>query len=73
MVGLRGGACAPFPAGSAYSRGAPHPGIGAEGTKTMSHKPPREDKKKALLTPKEKKALKQQKKQAGDVVPLARH
>lgn len=39
----------------------------------MSHKPPKEDKKKPLLTPKEKKAIKQRKKQAGDAVPLIKH
>ncbi len=36
----------------------------------MSHQPPKEGKKKALLTPKEKKAIKQQKKHAGDASPL---
>jgi hypothetical protein len=40
---------------------------------TMSHRPPKEDKKKALLTPKEKKAIKQQKKHAGDAAPLIKH
>jgi len=39
----------------------------------MSHKPTREDKKKALLTPKQKKTAKQQKKHAGDPVPLIKH
>ena len=39
----------------------------------MSHKPPKEDKKKPLLTPKEKKAIKQQKKHARDPVPLIKH
>jgi hypothetical protein len=58
---------------SAYSRRAPRSVIGAEGANTMSHKPPRERKKKALLTPKEKKAIKQQKKHAGDAVPLIKH
>lgn len=36
----------------------------------MSHKPPKEAKRKPLLTPKEKKVIKQQKKHAGDAVPL---
>ena len=39
----------------------------------MSHKPPKEGKKKALQTPKEKKTIKQQKKHAGDATPLIRH
>jgi hypothetical protein len=39
----------------------------------MSHKPPKEGKKKALLTPKEKKTVKQQKKHIGDAVPLIKH
>ncbi len=39
----------------------------------MPHQPPKQAKKKPLLTPKEKKAIKQQKKHAGDVVPLIRH
>jgi hypothetical protein len=36
----------------------------------MSHRPPKENKKTALLTPKEKKAIKQQKKHVGDAAPL---
>lgn len=36
----------------------------------MSHKPPKESKKKALHTPKEKKAIKEQKKHAGGPVPF---
>jgi len=39
----------------------------------MSHKPPKEGKKKPAMTPKEKKAIKQQKKHAGDAVPLIKH
>ena len=39
----------------------------------MSHQPPKENKKKAQHTAKEKRAIKQQKKRAGDVVPLIKH
>jgi hypothetical protein len=39
----------------------------------MSHQPPKEQKKKSLHTPKEKKALKREKKHAGDPVPLIKH
>lgn len=39
----------------------------------QSHRPPKEDKKKPLLTPKEKKAIKQQKKHAGDTMPIIKH
>jgi hypothetical protein len=39
----------------------------------MSHRPPKEDKKKAQLTPKEKKTIKQQKKHAGEAGPLIKH
>ena len=39
----------------------------------MSHQPPKESKKKAQHTQKERKAIKQQKKQASDVVPLIKH
>ena len=39
----------------------------------MSHKPPKEDKKKPLLTPKEKRAIKKQKKHAGEAIPLIKH
>ena len=39
----------------------------------MSHAPPKQGKKKPQHTPKEKKAIKQQKKHAGDAVPLIRH
>ena len=38
--------------------------------RTMSHQPPKENKKKSQHTPKEKKAIKQQKKHAGDAVPF---
>ena len=44
-----------------------------EGVNAMSHKPPKEDKKKPLLSPKEKKAIKQQKKHAGDTTSLIKH
>jgi hypothetical protein len=37
---------------------------------TMSHQPPKENKKKAQHTPKEKKAIKQQKKHVGDAAPF---
>jgi hypothetical protein len=36
----------------------------------MSHQPPKEQKKKAQHTAKEKKAIKEQKKHAGDAKPL---
>lgn len=39
----------------------------------MSHQPPKQEKKKPQLTPKEKKAIKQQKKHVGGTVPLIRH
>ena len=39
----------------------------------MSHQPPKESKKKPQHTPKEKKAIKQQKKHAGDVTQLIKH
>ena len=39
----------------------------------MSHKPPKEDKKKPLLTPKQKKAIKQEKKHGSDAVPFIKH
>ena len=39
----------------------------------MSHKPPKESKKKALHTAKEKKTAKQQKKHGGDAVPFIKH
>jgi len=38
--------------------------------RTMSHQPPKESKKKPQHTAKEKKTIKQQKKHAGDAVPL---
>jgi hypothetical protein len=57
---------------SDYSQGAAAD-IGNPGATNMSHRPPKEDKKKALLTPKEKKAIKQQKKHAGDSTPLIKH
>jgi len=38
----------------------------------MSHQPPKQQKKKALLTRKEKKAIKNQKTPAGQAVPLAK-
>jgi len=39
----------------------------------MSHQPPKQNKKKALHTPKEKKALKEQKKHAADAPPFLKH
>jgi len=39
----------------------------------MSHKPPKESKKKAAHTPKEKKLAKQQKKHAGDAPVFIKH
>ncbi len=39
----------------------------------MSHRPPKEDKKKPQRTPKEKKMIKQQKKHGNDAVPLIKH
>ena len=39
----------------------------------MSHQPPKESKKQPLLTPKEKKIAKQQKKRANDAPPFIRH
>ena len=36
----------------------------------MAHQPPKENKKKAKLTPKEKKTIKQQKKHATDAAPF---
>ena len=38
----------------------------------MSHQPPKESKKKAQHTLKEKKAIKQQKKQAGTAAPFVK-
>jgi hypothetical protein len=38
-----------------------------------THKPPKQHKKKPQSTPKEKKAIKQQKKHQGDPVPLIVH
>jgi len=35
-----------------------------------AHKPPKQNKKKPLLTPKEKKAAKLQRKHAGDAAPF---
>jgi hypothetical protein len=48
--------------------GRPDPGDQQE--PTMSHQPPKENKKKAQHTAKEKKSIKQQKKHAGDQVPF---
>lgn len=38
----------------------------------MAHQPPKQDKKKPQHTPKEKKAIKEQKKHIGDPVSLIR-
>jgi hypothetical protein len=53
--------------------GQPHVAIDSLATKEdmMSHKPPREAKKKAQHTAKEKKAMKQQKKQDAQIPPFA--
>ena len=48
-------------------------GVGESQERAMSHQPPKESKKKAQHTAKEKKAIKQQKKHAGDAVPLIKH
>jgi hypothetical protein len=40
---------------------------------TMSHQPPKESKKKAQHTAKEKKSIKQQKKHATETVPFIKH
>jgi hypothetical protein len=40
---------------------------------TMAHQPPKENKKKPKHTPKEKKTLKQQKKQASGATPFTKH
>jgi hypothetical protein len=48
-------------------------GLGESQERAMSHQPPKESKKKAQHTAKEKKAIKQQKKHAGDAVPLIKH
>lgn len=39
----------------------------------MSHQPPKQVKKKAQHTPKEKKTIKQQKKHASDAAPFLKH
>ena len=39
----------------------------------MSHQPPKESKKKAQHTLKEKKAIKQQKKHGSDTAPFIKH
>ena len=55
----------------AYSDGARSPDAAQE--KAMSHQPPKESKKKPQHTPKEKKSIKQQKKQATGVAPFIKH
>jgi hypothetical protein len=47
------------------------PGDPQEGT--LSHQPPKESKKKAQHTQKEKKAIKQQKKAASGTAPFIKH
>jgi hypothetical protein len=49
-------------------RGRPNPGDPPE--PPMSHQPPKENKKKAQHTAKEKKAIKQQKKQGSQPLPF---
>ena len=39
----------------------------------MSHQPPKESKKKPLLSPKERKAAKLQRKQADNAPPVTKH
>lgn len=58
---------------SAYSLPGANPFPGAKERTAMSHRPPKEEKKKPAMTPKEKKVVKQQKKHAGDAVPLIKH
>jgi hypothetical protein len=48
-------------------------GHGDPQERTMSHQPPKEIKKKPQHTPKEKKAIKQQKKHASDAAPFIKH
>ena len=50
-----------------------HHDRGGPQERAMSHQPPKESKKKAQHTSKEKKAIKQQKKQAGTVAPFIKH
>jgi len=52
----------------AYSGNAPS--LRGEQEHAMSHQPPKESKKKPQHTLKEKKAIKQQKKHAGEVAPF---
>jgi len=52
----------------AYSDGPPDPGDPQE--RTMSHPSPKQSKKKAQHTAKEKKTIKQQKKHAADAAPF---
>jgi hypothetical protein len=47
--------------------------LGDPPERSMSHQPQKETKKKAQHTPKEKKSMKQQKKQAGDTAPFLKH
>jgi hypothetical protein len=53
---------------SAYSAGTPSSGAHQE--QTMSHQPPKQNKKKPQHTAKEKKSIKQQKKHASDQAPF---
>jgi hypothetical protein len=55
-------------AASAYSAGTPSSGAHQE--QTMSHQPPKQNKKKPQHTAKEKKSIKQQKKHASDQAPF---
>jgi hypothetical protein len=48
-------------------------GPGGSPERAMSHRPPKEDMKKPQHTAKEKRAIKQQKKHAGDATPLIKH
>jgi NTE family protein len=70
---VRGARHAAFTGTSAHTDDGAGSAIGAEGATMKFHKPPKQDKKKPLLSPKEKKAAKQQKKHAADVAPLIKH
>jgi hypothetical protein len=48
-------------------------GLGDPQERTVSHKPPKESKKKPQHTPKERKMIKQQKKRASDAAPFIKY
>jgi hypothetical protein len=70
---VRGARHAAFTGTSAHTDSGAGSATGAEGADMKFHKPPKQDKKKPLLSPKEKKAAKQQKKHAADAAPLIKH